>query len=109
MLAHGGDMLMLSTPAGRRGRFHSVWNSDDDAWQRIQVTAEQCSHIEADFLEEERLSLGDKMYEQEYCCSFLAGIGNIFGDDIIDDMRLSADESPIRQWLPAREEMIVRG
>ena len=94
MLSHGGDLILLSTPAGRRGRFWDVWRSDDPAWQRIQVTAAECSHVDPEFIESERRMLGDWAFRQEYECSFEAHAGAILDPDTIAAMR-SSDVEPL--------------
>jgi hypothetical protein len=70
----GGRLIALSTPFGKRGWFFDAWMKGD-AWFRIKVPATQCPRIGAEFLEEERVALGDFWFEQEYMC--------VFHDDIL--------------------------
>jgi hypothetical protein len=65
----GGALMMLSTPAGRRGVFFEEWTSGH-GWERYEVKAEQCPRISEEFLEEERQVLPSRVYRQEYECSF---------------------------------------
>jgi hypothetical protein len=65
----GGRLMMLSTPAGKRGIFHEEWSSGE-GWERYEVRAEDCERIPASFLEEERRDLPARIYRQEYECSF---------------------------------------
>jgi len=65
----GGRMVCLTTPFGKRGFFFEEWTGDGP-WDRIKVTAKQCPRISAKFLDEERASLGEWWYQQEYECSF---------------------------------------
>jgi hypothetical protein len=65
----GGRMVCLTTPFGKRGFFYEEWTGDGP-WDRIKVTARECPRISAKFLEEERASLGEWWYQQEYECSF---------------------------------------
>jgi hypothetical protein len=65
----GGALVMLSTPAGRRGIFFEEWVSGH-GWERYEVTAEECPRISPEFLEEERQVLPSWVYRQEYECSF---------------------------------------
>jgi hypothetical protein len=65
----GGSLVALSTPFGKRGWFYEEWGGSN-AWERVQVTAAECPRIPAEFLAEERLSMGDRWYRQEYECSF---------------------------------------
>ena len=64
-----GRLVALSTPFGKRGWFHDAWFSTEP-WERVQVMAEQCPRIRADFLAAERRSMGERWFNQEYRCSF---------------------------------------
>ncbi|HEX2108046.1 MAG TPA: terminase family protein [Rubrobacteraceae bacterium] len=65
----GGALLMLSTPAGRRGVFFEEW-SEGRGWERYEVPASEVPRISEAFLEEERRVLPSRVYRQEYECSF---------------------------------------
>lgn len=92
MLAVGGGSLwLMSTPNGRTGFFYREWSGPKD-WLRVQAPAEECSRIPKDFLEEERQTLSDEMFRQEYGCEFLSGEGALF------------DEAEIRARISSRVE-----
>jgi hypothetical protein len=78
-----GRLLALSTPFGMRGWFHDEWRGTE-RWERVKVTAEQCARIPREFLAEERRSLGERWYRQEYECSFEDMIGAVFSQADID-------------------------
>ena len=65
----GGRLAALSTPFGKRGWFFEEWTGDNE-WEKVQVTAEECPRISAEFLEEEKKAMGPRWYAQEYLCSF---------------------------------------
>jgi hypothetical protein len=65
----GGALLMLSTPAGRRGVFFEEW-SEGHGWERYEVPASEVPRISEAFLSEERRALPSRIYRQEYECSF---------------------------------------
>jgi len=65
----GGRLVCLSTPFGRRGFFYEEWTGEA-TWERIQITATRCPRISAAFLKEERDSLGEWWFRQEYLCEF---------------------------------------
>ncbi len=72
MLAVGdGDLWLMSTPFGKRGFFFEEWTKGGVLWERVAVPATQCARIMSSFLEEERRSLGDRWFRQEYLCEFL--------------------------------------
>ena len=70
----GGALVMLSTPAGRRGVFFEEWTRETSepgaGWERYEVPASQCPRIPISFLEEELQALPRRVYRQEYECSF---------------------------------------
>jgi hypothetical protein len=66
----GGALIMLSTPAGRRGVFFEEW-TEGAGWDRYEVPAEECPRISGAFLEEERRSLPRRVFDQEYRCVFV--------------------------------------
>jgi hypothetical protein len=78
-----GTMLLLSTPYGKRGFFYRVF-TQSQGWLKIQVTAEQCPRLTPEFLEEERIELGERWYAQEYGCQFVEAVGQVFSDAAID-------------------------
>ena len=66
-----GRLAALSTPAGKRGWFHEQWTDGSDTWERVQITAQQCPRISPEWLAQERGSIGEWWYRQEYECQFL--------------------------------------
>jgi hypothetical protein len=90
----GGRLLCLSTPFGKRGFFYSEWERCEEAtrqgrpepWERYQVKVTECPRISAEFLEDERLALGERWWRQEYMCSFEDPVGAVFAHDVIHAM-----------------------
>jgi hypothetical protein len=72
-----GQIACLSTPFGQRGFFWREWKRTDH-WKRIQVSADQCPRFTKEYLEAERLALGDNAFAQEYMCSFVAIEGLVY-------------------------------
>jgi hypothetical protein len=72
-----GRLVALSTPFGKRGWFHDEWHGTGD-WERVRITAAQCPRIPPAFLAEERKSLGERWYRQEYETSFEDTIDAVF-------------------------------
>ncbi len=79
----GGRLILMSTPFGKRGHFHEEWTNGGDGWERVTVTAPQCPRISPAFLAEERASLGDWWYRQEYMCEFVETAGQVFSYDLV--------------------------
>src|SRR5215218_5885456 len=78
----GGRLMMLSTPAGRRGVFHEEW-TNGEGWERYEIPAEEVPRIPPGFLAEERAALPVFIYEQEYCCRFIETEDQLFGYDLV--------------------------
>jgi hypothetical protein len=91
----GGRIILLSTPFGARGFFHSVWTGGGQAWHRTKVTAEECPRISRAWLEQERSTIGDYWFEQEYLCVFKDAVDSVFRyEDIMEAM----DKNIQPQW-----------
>jgi len=79
----GGQLVALSTPYGRRGWYSDAWHGTGP-WQRVKITARQCSRIPPDWLLEEEHSLGRRVFSQEYLCEFADAVGAVFLDSDIE-------------------------
>lgn len=79
----GGAVVAMSTPFGKRGWWYNEWMDGGPAWKRVQVTAAQCPRIPAAFLAEEKRTMPQAWYAQEYECSFEEGEGAVFGHDLV--------------------------
>jgi hypothetical protein len=78
----GGRLVALSTPFGTRGWWYEAWRSEEP-WRRFEVPADECPRISAEFLDEERRTMGDWWFRQEYGCAFLDAETQPFtGEDI---------------------------
>jgi hypothetical protein len=73
----GGRILLLSTPFGKRGFFFQEWE-EGEGWHRTKVTADQCPRIPREWLEQERKSIGEWWYRQEYLCEFVETSDQVF-------------------------------
>jgi Terminase large subunit, T4likevirus-type, N-terminal len=85
----GGRMVCLTTPCGKRGFFYNEWTGVG-SWDRVKVTASECPRISEKFLAEERTSLGERWFLQEFCCSFEENEGGVFA---YADIEAALDES----------------
>ncbi len=79
----GGRLLLLSTPFGTRGFYWQEWKQRA-AWDYYEVPATSCPRISAAFLAEERRTMGEWWYTQEYCCQFLDAQGAAFRSEDIE-------------------------
>ena len=79
----GGKLVALSTPWGRKSWFYHEW-SHSDHWEKVRITAVDCPRLSQEILEQERESLGEWFYRQEYLVEFVqAGAeGFIYSDRV---------------------------
>jgi hypothetical protein len=92
-----GRLVALSTPFGTRGWWYEAWKSAEP-WERYRVTAEVCPRISSEFLEEERRTMGDWHYRQEYLGEFMDDAFAVFRNEDIEAM-FNTDVPPL--WAPA--------
>ena len=78
-----GSLLMLSTPAGKRGQFFKSWTEGGEDWRRVRVSASECPRLSKEFLAEELRELGPTMFKQEYELEFLSDAEALFNFNII--------------------------
>jgi hypothetical protein len=78
-----GDLLLMSTPAGKRGFFWEEWTRGA-GWRRWEAPATACPRISPEFLEEERASMGERWFRQEYLCEFMDTEDGVFRRDLIE-------------------------
>lgn len=78
----GGRLVLMSTPFGKRGHFFDEW-AQGPGWERVTVTAEQCPRISKAFLDEERKSIGEWWFRQEYGCEFMETVDAVFTYDMV--------------------------
>jgi hypothetical protein len=81
----GGRLLMLSTPYGKRGVFYDAWTGEEP-WERYKITAGEVPRISEEFLLEERRSLGEWWYRQEYESEFGDTLFQIFSTETIEQL-----------------------
>ncbi len=89
----GGRLVVLSTPHGTRGFFYEAWRGSE-AWERVEVPATSCPRISPAFLAEERRTMGEWFFQQEYCCTFSESEAQLFNRSDID----AAFREEIEPW-----------
>jgi hypothetical protein len=76
--------VMVSTAWSRSDPFWTAWESDDQSWIRLKVTADTTTYDEK-FLEQERRALGDAVFKREYYGIPSGGETSPFTWDLYDD------------------------
>ena len=96
MLAKGeGELWMMSTPWGKRGFFYDTWAEGGAEWERVRVPADECPRIGSVFLEEERRTMGERWYKQEYQCEFVDSVSGVFERNLVEEA-ITGDFEPLR-------------
>jgi hypothetical protein len=90
----GGQLILMSTPFGKRGHFHDEWENGRDHWRRVRIDAYRCPRISPEFLEEERRSLGEMWFRSEYLCQFTETVDSVFGYEVVMSA-MSQDVKPL--------------
>jgi hypothetical protein len=91
----GGSLLAMTTPAGKRGFFHSEWVDGGPGWQRVEVPATDVPRISPDFLDEQRRRMPARWFRQEYLCAFEEADDAVFMfDDIAAMIRPELEPLP---------------
>jgi len=80
----GGTFILMSTPHGKQGHFFYEWTKGGADWERTEIKARDCPRIAPEFLEEERKTLGDRWFRQEYCNSFEDMEDSVFSPELVD-------------------------
>ena len=76
-----GRISLLSTPFGKRGFFYDEHQSA--RWSVTRVPATDCTRISAAFLEEQRVSMPEAWFRQEYLCEFTSVEDGVFDHDLV--------------------------
>ena len=80
----GGAVWLMSTPFGKRGFFWETWERGGAEWARVRVTGAECPRIPEAFLQEERKTMGERWFGQEYCCEFVDSVSGVFDRDAVE-------------------------
>lgn len=94
-----GQLIMLSTPWGKRGAFFEAWQNGGDAWERTLVTAAEVPRLSSAWLEQERRQLPPLVFSSEYECAFCDIDTQVFAYDQV--MRaISSEVAPLFPATP---------
>ena len=82
----GGQLIMLSTPAGPRGAFYEAWESGGNDYERYHAKAVDCPRISPQYLAQELAALGPQMFSAEYEGCFVSGAYALFDESALQAM-----------------------
>lgn len=106
MAVSGGELILGSTPYGKRGYFFETMTAEDSIWKRVTVNADQCPRITPEFLDEERAAMPEQFFMQEYFCAFSDRASQIFSWDEIQ-AAVSSDVLPLFSQVAGVESTAV--
>src|ERR1017187_433155 len=91
----GGAVWMMRTPYGKRGFFYEAWAHGGPEWERVRAPATECERIPREFLEEERRTMGERCFKQEYLCEFEDSVSGVFDRELVEQA-ISDEVEPLR-------------
>lgn len=90
LAANDGWALFISTPRGRNHFWELAQLAQaSDKWFYSRLTVDDTKHISAEALFEERKEMSEDLFEQEYKCSFDAGVEGAYYTKYLDKMKLN--------------------
>ncbi len=90
----GGKLVLLSSPAGKRGAFFQAYTEQRGDWEWHEIKATQIARISPEFLEAEKRAMGPRVFGQEYMCEFNETDGALFDLDQIN-ATMSSEVRPL--------------
>lgn len=88
-----GQLVLASSPGPPSGLLFSAWESEN--WFKVKVRCDQCRRISPEFLEQQRILLGDDAYRREFEAEFVAT-----GNQLITREAFAACASSLAtEWL----------
>jgi hypothetical protein len=113
----GAAVLLMSTPSGRKGFFHRLWNDDDakrdlppnQRWTRISGPASEAQHLDHKFIAHKRSLLPMDQYEQEFECGFGPGNRSLFPPESLAYMDDPTIPELLAQYVPRKHERFQLG
>jgi hypothetical protein len=103
-LSGGGSLVVLSTPNGVGGTFHTIWqNYKDRGFHRVLLNWHEHPDRDQDWYDETTKPLSTKRIAQEYGCDFIQS-----GSSVFDSKKLAVVPRParkvIREWIADAKE-----
>jgi hypothetical protein len=103
--APAARLVLLTSPAGKRGAFWRAWQDGGDDWARVKVLATDVPRISPSFLAAERRTMSAARYAQEYRCEFNEADAAVFAADAvtqaIDPAREPLTLDVFKRWRAA--------
>lgn len=79
----GGDLDLLSTPRGNKGKFYEAFQKDA-GFTIFHTTSEECPRIPKEWLEMQKRRMSKLQYAQEFLAEFLDSLQQFYPDSLIE-------------------------
>jgi hypothetical protein len=90
-----GQIVLLSTPFGKAGFFYERFKEDyEDTWKTVHLTSLECSRVDKKHIEEQRKSMSELEFAQEYLGEFVDDLRQLFSDELIRKCMTLEKSSP---------------
>jgi hypothetical protein len=83
VVVSSGGLWLMSTPNGKRGFFWEAWERGGPEWEKVAVTGYDCPRIPKEALEDERQTMGERKFRQEFLCEFGEVEDGVFDTDVV--------------------------
>jgi hypothetical protein len=61
----------------------------------VRAPAYECARISRAFLEEERATMGERWFRQEYLCEFVDSVSGVFESNLVEEA-ITGEFEPLR-------------
>ena len=92
-----GTLWLMSTPFGKRGFFYETWANGGPEWERFRAPATECARFRTGLLEEERATMGERWFRQEYLCEFEDTLSGVFPRELVEGA-ITDEIKPLVIW-----------
>jgi len=85
-------VLIASTPNGVGNLFHKLWEVSKEkgsGWGRLEVPWSNVPGKTKEWADQERMTLGDEQFQQEYECKFLESGGSNISQELYNELQKS--------------------
>ncbi len=90
-----GDLIVASTPEGKRGMFWEVWSQGGEEWLKLKGTVYECPRVSREFIEAQRRLKDPMHFGQEYECEFMDSSRYLISRDAMERL-VTSDERAMR-------------
>ena len=82
---------------GKRGFFYETWANGGPEWERFRAPATECARFRTGLLEEERATMGERWFRQEYLCEFEDTLSGVFARELVEGA-ITDEIKPLVIW-----------